>query len=157
MYAICLCHQYRVAFNGRVKDGSNCVNLRIKAQRGELFINTCSNIVEYLTRSLYVFLHGSRTHSYLLQLAVSWKVTAHEHMCFLPLQYSEGEQQSYEGVILTGINDQLVSHLSLCHVPILLLGTILQTVFQHLKNATTLQLVCARLNLWGRKQTTCTF
>ena len=38
MYAICLRHQYCVTFNRRVKDGSNCVNLGIKTQRGELFI-----------------------------------------------------------------------------------------------------------------------
>ena len=153
MYAICLCHQYRVAFNGRVKDGSNCVNLGIKARREELSINTCTSIVEYPTKTLYVciqlFLHMPHTHSYLLQLTVSWKVAAHEHTCFLPLQYSKGEQQSHKRVILTGVNDQLVPHFSLSHVlilllgAILLLGTILQTVFQHLKNAMTLQLICA--------------
>ena len=92
---------------------------------------------------MYVFLHMPHTHSYLLQLGVSWKVTAHEHACFLSLQYTEVEQQSHEGVILTGVNDQLVPHLGLSHVLTLLLGMVLQTVFQHLKNATTLQLICA--------------
>ena len=81
-------------------------------------------------------------HSYLLQLGVSWKVTAHEHACFFPLQYTKVEQQSHEGVILTGVNDQLVPHFSLTHV-LTLPGMVLQTVFQHLKNGTTLQLICA--------------
>ena len=87
--------------------------------------------------------------SYLLQLAlaVSGEVTAHEHTCSLPLQYSKGEQQPHEGVILTGVNDQLVPHLGLSHVPALLLRTVLQTVFQHLKDTTTVHLVCARLDL----------
>ena len=87
------------------------------------------------------------THSYLLQLAVSGEVTAHEHAGFLSLQYTEVEQQPHKGVVLTGVNDKLVSHLGLSHVTALLLGTVLQTVLQDLQNATTVHLVYAILDL----------
>ena len=87
------------------------------------------------------------TQTYLLQLGVSREVTAHEYVCFLSLQYSEGEEQPHEGVILTRINYQFVPHLGLSHVLALLLGTVLQTVFQYLKNATTQHLVHTRVDL----------
>ena len=87
------------------------------------------------------------TQTYLLQVGVSREVTAHEYVCFLPPQHSEGEEQPHKGIILTGINYQFVPHLDLSHVLALLQGTVLQTVFQHLKNATAQHPVHTRLDL----------
>ena len=87
------------------------------------------------------------TVTYLLQLTISREVTAHKHARFLPLQYVEGKQQPHEGVILTGVNDQFVSHFSFGHVLALLLRTVIQTVPQHLQNTTALHLIHTRENL----------
>ena len=52
-----------------------------------------------------IHIHDTLMHNYLLQLAVSGEVTAHEYACFLPLQHSKEEQQPHKGIIFTWVND----------------------------------------------------